>query len=619
MFCTLSWRWMTRGLAAIAVVVVAPVSAGGTGGASGAGGGSTSGGGVLYVDDDASPGGDGQGWSSAFRCLQDALAEAYFGVGAGEIRIAQGVYRPDQDEAGHVTPGDREATFDLIDAITLRGGYAGLGAPDPDQRDISLYETILSGDLAGDDEPGFVNYDDNSLHVVMVRFVADTVSLDGLTISGGNANSEEDEEYVDKRGGGAFLDESVVSLVDCTISANRAWNEGVPTEGGGGGLFVLRTTLDLDGCSFIRNKALTGGAIDLTVNDASVILASSFEENYAGLGGAILNNGSEPQFVDCSFLDNYAEWEGAAIKNWWEAELTALNCLFADSLCDGQGGAVTADLYCDLLFCDCIFLGNSSRGEGGAIRTMDCTATVANSMFLSNSAHWGGGVFHSSANARPVYTNCVFIANEASSGGAIYDEWTGDSANVANCTFTANTADAGGAISSACGVPTTVTNSILYGDTATMGGDEASGTVEIYYSLVEGGWDGEGNIDADPLFADPDNGDLHISPGSPCIDAADNSAVPEDITTDLDGNPRFVDDPDTEDTGIGEPPIVDMGAYEYQGPGCPADFDGDGDVDTADLLYLLGAWGTPNGDVDGDGDTDTADLLALLAAWGECP
>jgi len=55
------------------------------------------------------------------------------------------------------------------------------------------------------------------------------------------------------------------------------------------------------------------------------------------------------------------------------------------------------------------------------------------------------------------------------------------------------------------------------------------------------------------------------------------------------------------------------------GADCPADFDDDGDVDTADLLFLLGAWGTPDGDVDGDNDTDTADLLALLAAWGECP
>jgi thermitase len=55
------------------------------------------------------------------------------------------------------------------------------------------------------------------------------------------------------------------------------------------------------------------------------------------------------------------------------------------------------------------------------------------------------------------------------------------------------------------------------------------------------------------------------------------------------------------------------------GEACPADFDSDGDVDTADLLHLLAAWGTPDGDVDDDGDTDTADLLALLAAWGECP
>jgi hypothetical protein len=52
---------------------------------------------------------------------------------------------------------------------------------------------------------------------------------------------------------------------------------------------------------------------------------------------------------------------------------------------------------------------------------------------------------------------------------------------------------------------------------------------------------------------------------------------------------------------------------------CTGDFNGDEVVDTADLLHLLGAWGTPDGDVDGDDDTDTADLLALLAAWGDCP
>jgi len=618
-------------VAAVLTVLISPAE-GGTAGTSGAattsGGGRTSGG-VLYVDDDAPPGGDGQSWDTAFRYLQDALAEAYFGVGAEEIRIAQGTYRPDQDEAGYVTPGDRQATFDLIDALTLKGGYAGLGAPDPDERDIDLYETILSGDLAVDDEPGFVNYDENSLHVVMVQFVPETVSLDGLTISGGNANSEEDQEYVDKRGGGAFLDESVVSFVDSTVFDNRAWNEGVPTEGGGGGLFVRRGAVDLAGCRFIRNRALTGGAIYVTVNDNAVISACSFDQNYADLGGAITNWVSQMQLVDCSFVDNYAEWEGGAIKDYWEAESSARDCMFVDNLCDSQGGAITADFYCDLLFCDCLFLGNSSPGEGGAIRLWDSTATVANSMFFANSAHWGGGVFHSSASARPVYTNCVFIANEASSGGAIYDEWTGESANVINCTFTANTAEGGGAISSACGVPTTVTNSILYGDSATVGGDEAAGTVEIYHSVVEGGWEGVGEhiIDADPRFVNvpgddgiigtPDD-DVRLLPGSPCIDAADNSALPPEVVADLDGHPRYVDDPTMEDTGTGEPPIVDMGAYEFR----LGDVDYDGDVGVMDLLSLLGQWGecppdTPcTADLDHNGVVNVADLLLLLGLWG---
>jgi hypothetical protein len=74
------------------------------------------------------------------------------------------------------------------------------------------------------------------------------------------------------------------------------------------------------------------------------------------------------------------------------------------------------------------------------------------------------------------------------------------------------------------------------------------------------------------------------------------------------------DDPD----GPTMPVILDFFAEEQADP-CPADFDGDGNVGTADLLHLLGCWGQPCGDVDGDGNTDTVDLLALLGAWGECP
>jgi hypothetical protein len=96
-----------------------------------------------------------------------------------------------------------------------------------------------------------------------------------------------------------------------------------------------------------------------------------------------------------------------------------------------------------------------------------------------------------------------------------------------------------------CGSSSTVTKCILWDNSP-----EIFGVCIVEYSDVQGGWEGEGNIDTDPMFADAANGDLHLIPGSPCIDAGDNDAVPSGITTDLDGYARI--------TGA----YVDMGAYE---------------------------------------------------------
>lgn len=53
---------------------------------------------------------------------------------------------------------------------------------------------------------------------------------------------------------------------------------------------------------------------------------------------------------------------------------------------------------------------------------------------------------------------------------------------------------------------------------------------------------------------------------------------------------------------------------------CPADLNGDGQVNSADLASLLGAWGPGTGDADlnGDGQVNSADLAALLGGWGPC-
>jgi hypothetical protein len=151
---------------------------------------------VRYVDDDAPPGGNGLSWDTAYTFLQDALAAASEPDSVlEEIRVAQGLYRPDRSAASPQGSGDREATFRLVDGIALRGGYLGLVAgegQDPDDRDVGAYETVLSGDLLGNDlgdDPLWSDeIDDNSYHVTASIDTDATAVMEGFTIRGGNAN-----------------------------------------------------------------------------------------------------------------------------------------------------------------------------------------------------------------------------------------------------------------------------------------------------------------------------------------------------------------------------------------------------------------------------------------------
>ena len=68
-------------------------------------------------------------------------------------------------------------------------------------------------------------------------------------------------------------------------------------------------------------------------------------------------------------------------------------------------------------------------------------------------------------------------------------------------------------------------------------------------------------------------------------------------------------------------PHEDMGMmrnFELSAVQCPADLTHDGFVDVADLLEIIGNWGTPFGDVSGDDITDVTDVLGVIEGWGSC-
>ena len=250
--------------------------------------------------------------------------------------------------------------------------------------------------------------------------------------------------------------------------------------------------------------------------------------------------------------------------------------------------------------------------------------TISNCIITGNTSgqEGGGGIYCALAN--PTITNCTITGNSAIAGGGVYLQMS--SPTIRNCVIAGNTVSTlGGGIYCDTGSMPTIVNTILWADGADEIYVEVPGAASVSYSNIQGGWPGAGNIDAAPLFADPANGDWRLGPTSPAIDAGDNAALSGQVTTDLYGNPRFVDDPATADCpqapgSCGTAPIVDMGALEFQVEACPWDCGGvDGTVGIGDFLALLAQWGGPGScDFDGGG-VGIADFLALLGRWGPCP
>ncbi|MEE8154363.1 MAG: right-handed parallel beta-helix repeat-containing protein, partial [Phycisphaerales bacterium] len=309
--------------------------------------------------------------------------------------------------------------------------------------------------------------------------------------------------------------------------------------------------------------------------------------------------------------------------------ITAGNAGGVDDPQDDDAGGLLLD-GSSLTVVNCVFAGNTAFA-GGAMSLLNSSfLQLINCKLIANTAANGGGLAQSTASFVEM-VNCLVVDNQAADhSGAINSAES--TLHLINCTVSNNDAPQADAIriDGETSVAT-IANCVLWGNGDGVQDDQimlAQGALptnlNVDYSCVQG-WTGEyrgiGNIDADPLFVDPNAADYHMLSDSHCIDAADNIAVPERVTTDLDGNPRFVDVRCTDDTGNGTAPVVDMGVFEFQVT-CPWDLDCNGSVGASDLLTLLASWGPCKGclaDFDGNGAVGASDLLALLANWGPCP
>jgi len=496
---------------------------------------------IMYVDDHASLDGDGRSWTTAYKYLQDALADANSTAKSVQIRVAQGIYTPDSNSTDPNGSGDREATFQLINGVTLKGGYAGLGAPDPNARDVDVYKTVLTGDLNRDDGSNWLSGDENCFHVITGSGTDSTAILDGFTITAGFAGGGDPNDPNEPRaqGGGMRNHRGDPTLTNCTFERNWARHYG-------GCIYNVQSNPTLISCSFVGSVAVSGGGM--------------------------YNSQSSPTLTDCHFSGNRTN-------------------LFV-----GRGGGMYNGDGSSPTLVNCTFSGNTSvASAGGGMYNDHSSPTLTNCIFTGNSApreYTGrGGAMCGRNNSHAALTNCLFIGNQANhSGGAIYDS-NDCNLKLTNCTFAGNQAERGNAFG--CSNPDDVlpgeayiTNCILW-DGGNEVWDRDGSQIRIAYSNIKelknavfdpyGGiiW-GEGNIDADPCFVEPDEGDYHLRWISPCVDAGDPNNADYSEQVDIDGEPRVMRG------------RVNMGADEVGKT--QADFTRNGTVDFDDVVVFVRSW-----------------------------
>jgi hypothetical protein len=253
--------------------------------------------------------------------------------------------------------------------------------------------------------------------------------------------------------------------------------------------------------------------------------------------GGITCHNSSPNLNNLIIINNSSENGGGIIcinsspllSNVIVQYNTALN----GGGCNGYGGGI----YCynsSPTIVNSIVAHNVAGGcdnGGGIFLELSSNPYIENTIIESNSAGYGGGISAGNS-SEPYILNSTIVNNSSSQSYSheVYFYNINNSDIINSIIWNALIDDSASLIDIECDQPD----------------DDDNECSNIIFSDIKGGWEGEGNIDTNPIFTDTENGDFTLQPTSPCIDA---------------GDPNSPLDPDGT--------VADMGAYYFdQSGGC---------------------------------------------------
>ena len=282
-------------------------------------------------------------------------------------------------------------------------------------------------------------------------------------------------------GTGIYIDGTSSPIIVNNVISDNSSSE---TEGGGAIYCTGSSSPAIIYNRICDNAAYDGGGIYCDINSNPVIMHNIINGNSAMISGAGIYTRSINNILIAfnRIGGNRSYIEGGGIAASGTPAIIENNTI---------SGNVAMDFYSPLIY-----------NTGGGLLCNSADILVKNNLIRNNGAVYGGGIHV--YNSNPIFINITVTNNEADSAGAgISCKWS----------------------------TITLINGILWGNSSPMDSSinlAQNSNAIISYSDIQGGWPGTGNIDVDPLFRDPVNGDFHLmsiacgdSADSPCIDAGD--------------------------------------------------------------------------------------------------
>lgn len=278
----------------------------------------------------------------------------------------------------------------------------------------------------------------------------------------------------------------------------------------------------------------------------------------------------------------------------------------------GVGPVVTFQSHEDA---SCVLAGLTITGGESGVYCSGASPTITNCE-ISGNAGLGVGLWEHS---NLTITNCTIAGNGADGIELSLGRSITSLAAISNCTIVGNSGY--GVVSGM----TTITNSIIYYNDSNEITQIMSDKAAVTYSDVQGGWPGEGNIDVDPCFADPCNGDYHLKSEAGRWSPLSMSWVKDDVTSLCIDAGDSASDWTAELWPHGE--CINLGAYggtpeasmSLSDAGSAADLNIDDSVDFWDFEDFANSWQREQlflrEDIDRNGRVDIFDLRDFVDEW----